>query len=150
MKTCPVHIGNVLFAFCLLFHLSKLLWNPSARCSYAIKRALLLLFPASKRLFLLYKTIDSNEEMATMSVYQCNVLQYSFFFFKEKNKKQMLFSKNVSYFLPFVLYIHSAWMVLQSKQSCLFLFYFIFYTIHTCCSRTVSFIFAILTACPSE
>lgn len=38
-----------------------------------------------------------------------------------------------------MLYIHSAWMVLQSKQSCLFLFYFIFYTIHTCCPRTVSF-----------
>lgn len=56
-----------------------------------------------------------------------NVMYYStafFFFFK---RKQMLFSKNVSYFLPFVLYIYSAWMVLQSKQSCLFfiLFYFL-------------------------
>lgn len=46
-------------------------------------------FPASKCLFLLYKTINPNEDMATMSVYQCNVLQYCVFlfcwvFFKDK------------------------------------------------------------------
>lgn len=128
LKTCPVHIGNVLFAFCLLFHLSKLLWNPSARCSYAIKRALLLLFPASKRLFLLYKTIDSNEEMATMSVYQCNVLQYSFFFFKRKKQKtNVIFKERVLLFAFCV--VHTFCLNGPAEQTKLLIF-ILFYFLH--------------------
>lgn len=80
--------------------------------------------------FLLYKTINSHEEMATMSVYQCNVLQdsVSVCFLKKKRKRKCYFQRTCLTFLPFVLYIHSAWTVLQSKQSCFFWIWFLFFT----------------------
>lgn len=71
-----------------------------------------------------------------------DVMYYSTAFLK------FLFSKNVSYlFFAFCVVHNSAWMVLQSKQSC-----FIFYIIHTLtrCWRTVSVILVISTARPSE
>lgn len=52
--------------------------------------------------------------MATVSVYQCNVLQYSFF---------LLFSKNVSYFLPFVLYIFLLEWSCRANKAALFFTY---------------------------
>lgn len=70
-----------------------LLWNPSDRCSYAMKRALIF---ASKLLFLLYKTSILMKKWQQWVF--INVMYYSTAFL-------FLFSKNVSYFLPFVLYI---------------------------------------------
>lgn len=55
----------------------------------------------------------SHEEMATVSVCQCNVLQYSF----------ILFSKNVSYFLPFVLYIFLLEWSCRANEAALFFTY---------------------------
>lgn len=100
--------------------------------------------------FLLYKTINSHEEMATMSVYQCNVLQDSvsvcFLFWK----RNVIFKGRVLLFAFCV--VHTFCLNGPAEQTKLLIFdlIFIFYTIHTCCSRTVTFIFAILTTCPSE
>lgn len=61
-----------------------LLWNPSDICSYATKRTLICFSFWGKKtaVSLVYKkNINSHEEMATVSVYRCNVLQYSFFYY---------------------------------------------------------------------
>lgn len=62
----------------------------------------------------LVQNINSHEEVATVSVYQCNVLQYSFL---------SLFSKNVSYFLPFVLYIILLEWSCRANKAALFFTY---------------------------
>lgn len=84
-----------------------LLWNP---CSYAMKRALIF---ASKHLFLLYKTSILMKKWQPWVF--INVMYYSTAFFN------FIFKERVLLFAFCVVHI-SAWMVLQSKQSC-FIFY---------------------------
>lgn len=59
----------------------------------------------------LVQTIIYYEEYGNSECYQCNVSQYSFFIFEQR---VLLFA--------FCVVQISAWMVLQSKQSC-FIFY---------------------------
>lgn len=87
-----------------------LLWNPSDIRSYAMKRALIF---ASKHLFLLYKTSILMKKWQQWVF--INVMYYSTAFFN------FIFKERVLLFAFCVVHI-SAWMVLQSKQSC-FIFY---------------------------
>lgn len=88
-----------------------LLWNPSDIRSYAMKRALIF---ASKHLFLLYKTSILMKKWQQWVF--INVMYYSTAFF-------ILFSKNVSYFLPFVLYIFLLEWSCRANKAALFFTY---------------------------
>jgi len=101
-----------------------LLWNPSNICSYAVKRALLF----CKQTFVsLVQNVKSHEEMATVSVYQCNVLQYSIFLFSKERV------------LLFCL-LCCAYFCLKGPAEQTKLLYFLHIHTLTCCSKTVSFI----------
>ena len=102
---CTSEMYYSLFAFLITFQ------HPSNICSYAMKRALIF---ASKRLFLLYKTSILMKKWQQWVF--INVMYYSTAFLK------CYFQRNVSYFFAFCVVHISAWMVLQSKQSC-FIFY---------------------------
>lgn len=97
-------------------------------------------FFASRHLILLYKTSNL---MKKWQQWVFNVMYYSTIY--------IVFKEIVLLFFAFCVVHISAWMVLQSKQSC-FNFFILFLHTHTltCCSETVSFIYAILTACPSK
>lgn len=130
-------------------HLLKLLWNPSARCSYAMKRAPLPLFLQANVCFSCIKPSTLMKKWQQWVF--INVMYYSTaFFLRKKQKTNVIFKERVLLFcLLCCTYILLEWSC-RANKAAYFYFYFIFYTIHTCCSRTVSFIFAILTACPSE
>lgn len=68
----------------------------------------------TKHLFLLYKTSKISWRNGNSECFiKCNVLQYSF----------ILFSKNVSYFLPFVLYIFLLEWSCRANKAALFFTY---------------------------
>lgn len=100
-----------------------LLWNPSDICSYAMKRALIF-----ASLFLLYKTSILMKKWQQWVF--INVMYYRTAFFK------ILFSKNVSYFLPFVLYIFLLEWSCRANKAALFFIH----TLTCCTKKTVSFI----------
>lgn len=130
-KVPSAHFGTVLFAF-----LPFLITLKSIQYMFLCHEEGTHFF-ASRHLILLYKTSNL---MKKWQQWVFNVMYYSTIY--------IVFKEIVLLFFAFCVVHISAWMVLQSKQSC-FNFFLHTHTL-TCCSETVSFIYAILTACPSK
>lgn len=115
LKKCRVHILELYYSlFCLFW----LLWSPSNICSYAMKRALIFFFFASRHLILLYKTSNL---MKKWQQWVFNVMYYSTIY--------IVFKEIVLLFLPFVLYIFLLeWSCRANKAALIFFIFFFTYS----------------------